>query len=266
MKPAIINSLPKSGTNLLAKALFLLGYEQKFTLDASLVLRRSIRGKVNRLLTRSMSPGYIVGIDSPVEIAKNVVDRKLQGIARAEFISAHVGYTSDILNKSLQLGLSPLVVIRDPRSVLASFIPYVLKNTNHQANKFLVSLGDEDRYLSVLLGYSGNQCTIQSLQARCLALKLWVEHPETLVIRFEDIIGEKGGGSPDRQREMLLAICNHLQISNENINYVQEHLFGDQGGTFRTGKVDSWKDEIPMSIQEKLSETVGDVLHDWGYQ
>jgi hypothetical protein len=265
MKATIINSLPKSGTNLLAKCLLLLGYQAKGHIGSHIVLGRNIWSSINRLLYSSVRPGYIVGIDSPVEIARFVINKKLQSVNRREFLTAHVGYTFDLLNEVLKAGLCPIVVVRDPRAVLASFVPYVLKSKDHPFHKLLCSLRHEDRFKAVLHGYSGEGYSLQPMRVRCTALDLWLNNRESLVVRFEDIIGKKGGGNDDIQKQTLISLCDHLQISAKDVPYVSENLFGDDRRTFRTGKVDSWKDEIPSNVQAEFQESIGDILNNWEY-
>ena len=142
-------------------------------------------------------------------------------------------------------------MIRDPRAVIASLVPYILGTKRHHANSLFKSLRNEERYRVTLHGYSDGKVSIQSLLARCLALETWIEDKQALVIKFEDLIGEKGGGEDDLQKRTLLSLCNHLGAPIDKVGYVQSNLFGDTGRTFRKGEINSWKEEIPESVQRE---------------
>ena len=75
MNKVFVNSLPKAGTHLLAKCLELFGYSWKGHLGSDNVLGKRWIAIVRRVQYMSMSQGYIVGIDSPTEIAKEPMDR-----------------------------------------------------------------------------------------------------------------------------------------------------------------------------------------------
>ena len=266
MKKALVNSLPKAGTNLIAKCLLLFGYVEKGSIASSLVLGKSWSASIRRVAWAPFRAGYIIGIDSPVEIAKGVIQRKLSRISDGSFITAHVGYTADLLYDVRQMGFAPVLIIRDPRAVLASFVPFVLSQKKHPFHRALSEMKPEERFLAVLSGAFNNHGVLQPLKVRCMALDPWLESKDVLIIRFEDLVGSSGNASDELQEKSLLKLCDYLCIPKDRIPYAKKNLFGEGRHTFRKGNIDSWKEEIPGNVQDVINIEMKDVLQRWGYK
>ena len=89
--------------------------------------------------------------------------------------------------------------------------------------------------------------------------------PNALVVRFEDLIGESGGGSTDLQRETLIRIAQFIDASLEDVPIVAEKLFGPGKATFRKGTIDSWREELPPEMLQEIENELSDILSAWGY-
>lgn len=265
MNKAFVNSLPKSGTNLVIKCLLLFGYEEHGHLSAGTILDRTPRALLRRLLWKSSINGYLLGVNSPVMVRKAPVNSILKKVKEGQFISGHVGYQQELLDEIIANGFTAIQVIRDPRAVLASFVPYILSDKNHFLNGLFSSLSYDDRYKAVLDGVTENNLRQCSLQSCCEALDPWLNTNAVLVVKFEDIVGNQGGGSDEQQTKTLEHISNALDLDCESIPHVAESLFGPGRHTFRKGKIDSWKEEIPLSVLDRISSEMSATLDKWGY-
>jgi len=267
MEKAFINSLPKSGTNLMAKCLELFGYRQKGQLSAGVALKNSIKTKIKKLLWLPVSKnGFLLGIVSPVMVRKPPVISRLKKIESNQFIVAHVGYTDDLLLQVKRMKFKIIVMIRDPRAVVASSVPYILKSHKHRLNKYFKSISKQDCYLTVINGMIDRNISCQSISTRCYSLNNWIKSPDTLVVRFEELVGREGGGNDSLQEKTLYRICNFLNIKTSKIRKVKNELFGPGRHTFRKGKIDSWREEIPGDIIKTMNEKLRHILVRWGYE
>jgi hypothetical protein len=264
VKKAIVNSLPKAGTNLVAKCLTLFGYEEKAHLGAGM-LQTDRRGWLRRFAWIPLGHGYMVGIDSPVVVGRRIVKRILNELADGEFITAHVGYTADILIDSIENGLEPIVVIRDPRAVLNSFVHYVAAEKRHAFHRVFSELPQEERFLKALDGVSNGRNRLQPFRQRLLALDPWLSEKGVLRLRFEDLVGSHGGASDEAQRETLEALGTRLRVAQADVDDVAKRLFGPGRATFRLGRVDAWKSEMPTRIRQLVESQCGDIIAAWGY-
>jgi len=265
LNKAFVNSLPKSGTNLLAKCLLLFGYKERGHISAGTILDSTPRAFIRRMLWKCNSDGYLLGVNSPVMVRKSPIDSILRKVKEGQFISGHVGYQQELLDAIIANGFTPIQVIRDPRAVLASFVPYVLGDKNHFLHKLFKSLPSDERYKAVLDGVTENISTQRSLKQCCEALDPWLNTDGVIVVKFEDIVGDQGGGSDVKGLEVLERLLGALNIPRENISQVAENLYGPGRHTFRKGRVDSWKEEISDSLLERISVEMSAVLDLWGY-
>ena len=266
MNKVFVNSLPKSGTNLLAKCLLLFGYKERGHISAGTVLDSTPRAFIRRLLWKSNSDGYLFGVNSPIMVRKSPIDSILRKVKEGQFITAHVGYQQELLDAVINNGLTPIQVIRDPRAVLASFVPYVLDDKNHFLNGLFSSLSLEECYKAVLDGVTENNLTQRSLQQCCEALDPWLNTDGVTVVKFEDIVGDQGGGSDEERLKVLEQLADALNLSRKMIPQVAENLYGPGRHTFRKGRVDSWREEIPTSVLDRISIEMSSVLDKWGYE
>lgn len=265
MKKAIINSLPKSGTNLLAKCLNLFGYKEQGHISAGTVLDSTIYAKIKNLMWETNSDYYVVGINTPTKIRKTAVNSKFKKIKQNQFISSHVGYNDEILEAALNYDLQPIQVVRDPRAVLASFVPYICSDKSHFLHSSFSSLSKNEQYKVVLEGYSDNKHELQPLYDCCNALTPWLNSKKVITIRFEDIVGATGGGSDEKQRETLALLIDKLEVQQTLLDPTIRNLYGPGRHTFRKGQIDSWRDEIPKDLIDNINAELEEVLLKWGY-
>ncbi len=267
MKKVFVNSLPKSGTNLVAKCLELMGYVESGGLDASLVSDLKIRSYLRSVYYRAIfSTGYMVGIDLPVEISRWAVNRILDRAESYNYVAGHIGYSAEILDLIKQKGFAPLLIRRDPRAVLNSFVHYVVNNRRHVLHKYLKDKSVSDRYHIALYGVNTGCIHLQSLLKRCNATDAWVADSDVLKLKFEDLVGSSGGGSDDIQRHSLSAMASFVGIKGFDVQSISGDVFGAGRHTFRKGFIHAWKEEMPASIQEEVNEVMHAVLLNWGYE
>ncbi|MFK7846883.1 MAG: sulfotransferase domain-containing protein [Rhodothermales bacterium] len=265
MRKAFINSLPKSGTHLTAKCLKLMGYSELDHLGSAQVISPSMLSKFRRMAWYPFSQGYLLGIDTPVEVSKRIVRNRLKKGKPNTFFTAHVGYSTALLDAILEHGIAPIVVHRDPRAVLVSFVHYVTKLKEHVLHSEFKDLSEEQKFQYVLEGHRFKKAYLEPLRTRCLALDGWLSSDQVLKIRFEDLVGSKGGGTIESQEQTVSNLCQWLEIPESKSTGVADELFGPGRHTFRKGQVDSWRNELSDENIKLLEDKLGDVLQRWGY-
>lgn len=260
-----VNSLPKSGTHLLHKCLELYGYQANGHISAGMFLGSNAKAICRRLFMRAFRQGYIIGIDTPVEVPRSWVNSRLGCVKDNQFITAHVGYTKDIYYAVNDYSLKPIVVIRDPRAVLNSFVHYVQTLKRHVLYGEFSNLSVVEKYEAALYGRRFKAAVLQPINLRCRSLDPWIYNSEALLVKFEDLVGAGGGGSKDRQIQALEQLCSYARLDTSKAEYVADSLFGPGKSTFRKGTVDSWRDEMPVNIQRASSDELRGLLGAWGY-
>jgi hypothetical protein len=95
----------------------------------------------------------------------------------------------------------------------------------------------------------------------------WLDKPGVFVTRFEELVGEQGGGSASVQREAIKQLANTLNITltQEIWDRIHSELFGGNQ-TFRKGQINEWKELFNEEHKEAFKAVMGDTLIRLGYE
>ncbi len=97
----------------------------------------------------------------------------------------------------------------------------------------------------------------------------WMKAKNFYTVRFERLVGEKGGGSRKEQIEEIMTIAQRMNVtlSPAKITEICNNLFGDSG-TFRQGQIDSWKKYFTPKIKTafKAQPYLMKLLKELGYE
>ena len=269
MDSVFVNSLPKSGTHLLSKLLGIAGGKEVYHFGSGKVLDSRWVARARRVLMYPsiFEKGVIVGVDSPVEISRKFVTKKISTLSPGEFVTGHVGYSEDILNICSSFGVKKICVVRDPRSIVVSFIHYVQGLERHYLNDLFKDLGFDAAVSMCLTGFSSEGKSLESLVSRYRALEPWLREADVLTLRFEDLVGSMGNGSDSDQKEAIEKIFNHLGVGSEvDVDVVARDLFGPGKATFRKGTVDSWREELSKDSCSAIEGELSEFFVRFGYE
>ena len=267
----LVNSFPKGGTNLVAKLLDLAGFVQEDTcIASSLVVGRWMPFKV--LIRGGWNPldSVVVGVDFPVTIKGSWIAGLLSRIPIGGYVSAHSRYSDHLHDLIRQSGLKIIQIIRDPRDIAVSHAYYIPKTSSHPLHQYYtrkLTSFDERLTFSIRGGASDAGVFLESIGQRASSLDGWLGCDNVLTIRFEELVGEKGGGSDLAQRNAIKSILSYLDIqpNEDSIAEYQARLFGDPGRTFRRGEIGGWHKEFSEHHMDLYREVAGDITEKWGY-
>ena len=87
------------------------------------------------------------------------------------------------------------------------------------------------------------------------------------MVKFEDLVGTKGGGSAVAQRLAVERVARHLgvEVQEATMGVVEEGLFG-VGRTFRKGQIGGWREEFSAEHERAVREVLGSLLVELGYE
>ncbi len=266
-----INSLPKSGTNLLAKLVESLGYQYS---KKSIALSSQIgRYESIKRLTRSAcwrGSNISVGLEINASVSSAWLERYLDHVPEDYYVTGHSAYSEhlqDILNV---YGYKTIQVIRNPYDVILSYAKYFVeeKNDYYPTYKTLKNLSLRDRIHLIAEGgmLTDSPYYMRSIREVLRSQEGWFESPLVLPVKFEDLVGPKGGGSHEKQKETIKKICLYLGLDSRKGEAVTDSLYGGTH-TFRSGKIGAAKQcldtECRQLIQSKLAGSV--LLEKLGY-
>ncbi|WP_273844801.1 sulfotransferase domain-containing protein [Rubrobacter calidifluminis] len=263
----LANSIPKSGTHLLLRLLILLGFEhfQKG-------IRRDVLSGSHPLLRRLLraygSERVPVGIDFPEYVSRRWLEGRLGRVPEGAVVSAHCVYSPGFAGILREQGFRVVCILRDPRDTALSHMYYLKSLPRHPAYREYMSLpGDHERLMFSIRGGRLGRHVMRSLEERYRGFMEWEEEGGALMVRFEDLVGPKGGGSGEAQRRTVVRVAGHLgiRLDDERVEEICEGLFG-AGRTFRRGRRGGWREEFSAEHVEAVKEVAGDLLVDLGYE
>jgi sulfotransferase 6B1 len=264
----VANSVPKSGTNLLSRLLVLLGLEQKRRLW---IHPRLVSGRFSpiRQFFRAREPEKVtVGVVSPQQIGRRWLARRLSRVPNGCFVNAHCIYTPELAELLQEEGMSVVCILRDPRDVAVSQMHYLKRMRKHFAHEAFMALSsDHERLLVCIRGGDLGGRKLQSLDQRYRQFLGWEQDEGAVVVKFEDLVGPRGGGSAKVQRRAVERVAMHvgIPVNERTMRLVEENLFG-VGRTFRKGQIGGWREEFSPEHEQAAKEVAGPLLVELGYE
>jgi sulfotransferase 6B1 len=235
----LINSIPKAGTNLAERAI--------------------------ELLPWTRPKGFRTLMDWHGSSSR-IVDA-LCRIQPRQYRVSHIPFCEAYLKPIRHKNIRVIFIIRDPRDVVVSNAKYVTEiDYTHRTHRAMSKFDNEnDRLLAVICGIEGLLAPVEQVWKRFLG---WMSAPNTLLVRFEDLIGPKGGGDEARQIETVRAILRHLGIdpNSEIVSRVTDSVYSPDVSTFRQGRIGNWKDHFGEIHKAEFKQRTGSLLLDLGYE
>jgi Sulfotransferase domain. len=188
--------------------------------------------------------------------------------------------------------LKKIIVIRDLRDVAISIVSQICKApwpgmTTAQRNNFKKLTFDQQLLFVINYEYdvykvaknapNSNQASLIRVAKQAVQ---YASDPQNLVVRYENMVGEEGGGSLALQLNELnkIAAFIELELSNEQIRSIASQLYGNQQdpfgketlpnfrSTFSKGKIGSWRGSFTEENKIAFKKKLGQSLIDLGYE
>jgi hypothetical protein len=259
----LVNSLPKSGTHLLGSILTVMGLTYQ-----------------KPVLARNMSYHPIswawfwdrrsckLGIGQPHSVPLGAIRFLLGRLRKGCYVLGHIPYQECVDRLLQELDIPSFFVIRDPRDVVVSQVHYYLDTRSHYLHPVYRDLHtDSERFIAAIRGIQEANLEVYGIGRKLEISVGWLESGHVAVLRFEDLIGEAGGGTQDAQVTSICKIGEHLGLSldPEQAAQIGRQAFG-HGRTFRKGQVAAWRDVFDQYIREVFRQEAGEYLIKLGYE
>lgn len=237
------NSIPKSGTHLLTRCLWLLpGVE-----DSDL----RIRGRIK----------------------PETLGKRLNQVGGGCFIPLHLAFTPERKQLLTDLGFTMVLIARDPRDIAVSHFHYVSRQARmHRLRAYYNSLPDDSaRLMTSIRGIPESKwqghMRLGDISRRCLVYLDWADHG-ACVVQFEKLIGPLGGGTRQAQHGEIRKIAAHLDMAldSSTVEYVAANVYYHKSSTFRKGIVGDWMNHMTPEHKAAFKEVAGQLLIDLGYE
>ncbi len=255
-RPLVLcNSYPKSGTHLLYQILYSLSELSKWD---DIVSVQALCGIINTY---------------------NHIRWKIGSAPDGSIVRSHLMYCDEIKEILREEQCKVIFIYRDLRDVALSHARWVTKESRIFLHNIYLQEENLDRQLmcsikGIPIGTPfGSNLSQPDIGQDFRRWKGWIEDPNTLAVKFEDLIGERGGGSEQKRIEMVEKIVSYLginlspeQIKAQFASFVmnprESHTFlkgakGRQGG---------WKNVFKEVHKEAFKKVAGELLIELGYE
>lgn len=236
----VLNSLPKSGTHLLE------------TLFFNLPLMRHSGKKTLRIQTQ------------------NPIDPKLKFISslkKGQFLLAHMQYHKSIIHTANDNDAKIIHLIRDPRDVMLSHLNYVEKmDTTQKSHAFITKYDNRLDRLKAMI--EGKENVLEPFPVVLDKFAPWLNHNNVLILKFEDLIGEKGGGSKEAQINAVIKTCEFISIDIEEseIEKISNSIYSPKSSTFNKGKIGNWNKVLNEDEKKWLNNIISKQIKSYDYE
>lgn len=285
----LVNSLPKSGTHLLAKAIEIFGYQEHFSdrdnvrddseVETPIFLnyrhaKNALQKGKSSQKTEDPREQICVGALTPFYVDKSIFSHWLKVISRGRYIIGHIPQTPVLSEVLADLDYHHVFIIREPSAVVASTLPFILDTGKKMPSRHFLEDDFKQMSMTQRLNFilEGGYAPLAGVKIKSLAevyrsMLAWRNEPNCLFVHFEDLIGEKGGGSQEKQKQILESIALHLGIPfDEKISGRSPEIYNPNARTFRIGKIDGWKSSLDTKSIERLTSYCQPLRQEAGYE
>jgi hypothetical protein len=241
------NSFPKSGTHLLTQVL------KGFTkigpaVDSGLPAVVTFEGDTGR----QRSTGEIVG--------------DLERLLPGDIGYGHVHALPEAVKILCRQGVAAYFILRDPRDVVVSHVHYLtdMKADHIHHRYYQDELQNFDQRLQASIeGVAG---MLPNIRERFEPYMGWLDHPEVLVLRFEDFILDRQKITGRVFDHAVRRGFNAARDREAAIQILAENIDPARSPTFRSGKVGGWRDSFTQRHKQLFKQVTSDLLIRLGYE
>lgn len=251
----ICNSYPKSGTHLLYQILYSIPDLHQWD---DIVSVQALCG--------------IMNTDSHLRW-------KIGSAPHNSIVRSHLMYCDEVLNVLREFNSKVLFIYRDLRDVAVSHARWVTKEERIFLHELYLQYESFDEQLmnsirGVPLGTPfGSNLSQPDIGTDFLRWKGWIDNSEALAIKFEDLVGERGGGSEEKRLHIVEQILDYLSVSMPS-NQVKERfasyvLNPEESHTFQKGgkgSIGGWQTFFKEEHKQSFKQVAGNLLIELGYE
>lgn len=254
----------KSGNHLAYSAINALGIPGPFNgISAHLLFGRYAWAKRFLRKGKTRGPSIQVGLETDALVDRSYIEKQIKRL-EGKILGGHAAYSVQLEDALIGAGARIVCIRRDPRDILVSFADWIESRPDFYLHQMFNGLSREDRVRRLLKGGNGNGFVLLPFSTVLSRAQGWMQSEAALQVSFERLIGEKGGGSADRQSEDLKAIHTHIAAP---ISFEKVPIDSIYGGslTFNKGRSQRWRELQDAALIDQMQEELDPFLKLWGY-
>jgi len=172
--------------------------------------------------------------------------RKVVRVRDNQFAPAHVPYSSEF-SDLIGSRYKHVLIVRHPFDVAVSALHYIQSSkSRHRLNNFFSNdtLSFSDKLRFIIEGIPSEKLNGQKASKPLVDIydsySPWLNDGNTLVVKFEDLVGPGGGGSANVQRSAVNTIFSFIGLP-QAYQPSGGQIFSKSSRTFRSGQIDGYR-------------------------
>lgn len=252
----ICNSFPKSGTHLLFQILY---SATPFDAWGDILSVQALNGLMN---------------------TEQHLRWKLGSAPDRSIVRAHLTCTEPVRRVLASHDTKHVMIYRDLRDVAVSHARWVLREPRSYLHETYRQeyRTEEACIMATIRGVPvgrpfGSSTSLPDIGQRFGLWRGWLDDPSALCVRFEDLVGARGGGDEAIRIDTIARILDHVGSPLERDEIERRFGSGDldpnESHTFRKGgggRTGGWRDHLTDEHVEAFKCVAGDLLVDLGYE
>ena len=256
-----MSSVPKSGTH------FMIAFYNRIKLQPHWVEDSTYRLLIQKLYQTEAE-------DERAELSQQIAPLReeaieaILGMPENHFVYNHYTYDPILLQAILEAEIPVVFLVRDPRDYVVSLTNHILRRRDHKNHQFFHAMkSDEERYLSIITGVSQKKKSVSPINYIYKKMQGWIKNPRVLTLRFEEIIGPKGGGKREVQYRTFEKLINHIRhpINRDELYRQVDATYNEQSTLFVKGKIGQWREVFSDKVLDAFNSHAGYLLDVLGY-
>jgi hypothetical protein len=203
------------------------------------------------------------------KLPDSAVLESLQKMRPGDIGYGYISASEPFVSALTQPKRATIFVSRDPRDMIISHIFYATEmHQEHWMHSYYTETLHtmEERINAAILGVDVPGSELTSIHRRYEGYLGWLERPEVLCLRFEDLILNR--------QDALARILDYLETRGyqprlprqQAIATLEAAIAPTKSGTFRKGKPGNWQEHFTDANKTLFKENAGDILLRLGYE
>jgi sulfotransferase 6B1 len=245
IKPLFLNSIPKSGTNMLIQALV------------------GVPG-----LLHDPTDTFFDSDEHPINFYR------LGQVAVGHFAVGHIYYSDEWSRMLRRLQMKQIFAIRDLRDILVSLSHFIVDkpeyHTMTELREYLLTHASTptERIRVLIKGIQSDEFHYPDVQTWVTPFLGWLHDSDTYIVKYEDLVSTEAS-----RRKVLTSIVYFLTDGtwdcytiSKAVKGMEESIDPQFSGTFRKGIVGEWKELFRNEDVDAFENIAGSALRAFGYQ
>jgi sulfotransferase 6B1 len=249
------NSVPKSGTHLLAQIL-------------------SAFPSIGVAVERGIGPVLTFERQTGRERTTDELLHDLRQLGPGDVCFGHIVATPEVRDYWRGQNVAHYFMLRDPRDVVVSHAFYIAdKATQNVHHAYYKSLGSLEERIQASIqgrpdwqGEGSESASFPDIKARYQRYLDWLKEPGICVLRFEEFLGAREENLSKMLDEAVQREF-YLQTNREAaIQVLAAAIQPTKSFTFRKGEAGNWREHFTAEHKSLFKEIAGDLLIQLGYE